>query len=317
MVMDVAGLGRGRQRMRRFRVLIAALLLMLLVVSIGHLHRGGLQAPTESELSAARAFKGTVVGKRLLVMPELKTLFCPVPKVASSNWKVMFARFAGERILPRDLPGLHDREKTPLRYLSQMDDELVARAIHPRFGWFKFVFVRHPETRAVSGYLNKIRDGHRKYAEDPVKNQGYEAYIASLYSWSHVKEHNLREEDPPYFDEFLMAISNKLSQPGANPMDPNTLNEHWGLQARMCGMVGDAKEGIMKYDFVGRFENYEKDATNALTKMGKADEHFLTAKEVYFLPGDTAEAMKTLLNNSTRAMVREIYEEDFRVLAYQ
>eukprot|EP00171_Calliarthron_tuberculosum_P005561 IDg5561t1 len=94
--------------------------------------------------------------RNIIVSERNRLLFCPVPKAANSNWKYLIRKWEGleDYALVR---AAHSAETSGMRYLSDYSPS-EARAIlkSPRF--FKFVFVRDPYARALSAYMDKLRN---------------------------------------------------------------------------------------------------------------------------------------------------------------
>ena len=88
---------------------------------------------------------------------KLYAVFCPVPKVACSNWKALMRKLAGVRDYT-NTTFMHDKARNGLRYLASYPATEQRRIIKE---YYKFVFVRSPWTRVVSAYINKVRRRRR------------------------------------------------------------------------------------------------------------------------------------------------------------
>lgn len=144
--------------------------------------------------------------------------------------------------------------------------------------FFRFTFVRNPYTRALSCYLEKF-----------VENQ-YERERLS-------PELGLTASVIPSFEEFLIAV--REQSPGARDI-------HWEGQAFLL------RPHAMKYTFVGRFEQFGS--------------HWKKVFEYLGLPAGGQAQMRHSTDASSRlsahygwrerALVREIYVEDFLTFGY-
>ena len=92
-----------------------------------------------------------------LIVPEYKLVFFALPKVACTEWKLLFRRMYGlpewpEDKLPRDL---HNPVLNQLMYISNYTLE-EAQEMLTSDEWTRAVFVREPKERVLSAFLNKV-----------------------------------------------------------------------------------------------------------------------------------------------------------------
>lgn len=119
------------------------------------------------------------------VSEKAKVMYCPVPKAANSNWKYLIRKYEGFEDYT-DLAKAHDRSQSGLKYLQDFNaDSLTALLNDPTI--LKFTFVRDPFSRTLSCYLNKFNSKEKDGEE-------YKVYMAQLYGWVWVKEHDLVSE---------------------------------------------------------------------------------------------------------------------------
>ena len=121
---------------------------------------------------------------------------------------------------------IHIREHSPLLNPKQVGS---FRALLASPAMFKFCFVRHPFTRLLSCYLDKIQ-----------RNRPQKAAILRQLGLSEEKL-----ETPVTFEQFISAVT---EQPVSQ------MDSHWRVQYYQTMQAG------IKYDFIGRFEKFSDDA---------------------------------------------------------
>jgi FkbM family methyltransferase len=224
---------------------------------------------------------------------ERNFIFAYVPKVACTNWKCILRYLDGhENYL--DTKIAHDREKSGLLYLSDMPnrDELLS---DPSIR--KFTFVRDPYTRILSAYANKI---------EPITQKSYsfenDAYFTRI--WHRIEQFRIdRFPDKARIDfECFLAW---LEMSG----DPLTKDEHWVPQEEILGFEEN------KYDFIGRFENIERDAKALLHLMG-CDIPFPSREAVGFPGTNAATRSAKYYSDEAISAVQRIFKRDFQYLGY-
>lgn len=133
----------------------------------------------------------------------------------------------GDRYFERPkFDDIHVRESSPLLNPKQVGSfrQLLAS---PKI--FKFCFGRHPCTRLLSCYLDKIR-----------RNRPQKAAILRQLGLSEEKL-----DTPLTFEQFISAV---IEQPVSQ------MDSHWRVQYYQTMQAG------IHYDFVGRFERFTEDA---------------------------------------------------------
>lgn len=71
-----------------------------------------------------KALLDSPLSTRIIVSTKLKAMYCPIPKVACSNWKALFRRLEGHNDY-KNLALAHDRERSGLKYLKDFSEEEV------------------------------------------------------------------------------------------------------------------------------------------------------------------------------------------------
>lgn len=92
-----------------------------------------------------------------IVIKEYKLLFFTIPKVACTEWKLLFRRILGLPEWPKGVPlhDLHDPTINQLPYLSNFTLK-EAQEMLTSDEWTRAVFVREPKERILSAFLNKF-----------------------------------------------------------------------------------------------------------------------------------------------------------------
>lgn len=249
-----------------------------------------MTATEQQEESAPRPSPGPTAADHFAQHPALTEYIChwarrvgciyvETPKVACTTIKrvLQAAELGGER--QGDLPeDVHDRAASPLLSPGQ-DTEGFTAALTDE-DTFRFAFVRNPYSRALSCWLDKM-----------VTNRSERTRMAPLLG--------LDPEAPPTLADFLSAV---LHQPEAR-RDP-----HWATQTHLLHPHG------IRYAFIGRFEQFRAEFTRVCQHLG-IGEHAGT------LPGtwhatDASAKVRNLVGPEEAALIRRIYEADFRNFGY-
>lgn len=184
-----------------------------------------------------KQFMGRGVSKQINICPIAGIVYITNQKAACSAIKLFLQRV--ER---------HDPDHTPR--IVQQDDTLP----RPReFGWenvcallsggaFVFTFVRHPITRLVSAYRDKI-----------FADRGRNVHRIRVQRMLGVKE---QPDHPPSFNQFLDALEQA---------DPFAMDPHWRPQ------YINTLSPVLHYDFVGKVENFCRDFRRIKQQVGIVD----------------------------------------------
>ena len=199
-----------------------------------------------------------------------KFLYIETPKVACSTVKkVLIDAEYGFKTEPETFEYIHYREFSPLlsvQHVGNFQDFLKRKDI------FKFCFVRNPYTRLLSCYLDKIKN--LEYQSKAVLTQLGE---------------------PPgsqrilTFEEFVDAVYDQL---------PINMDPHWRTQYYQNFISG------ISYDFIGRFEQMDKDLHHVLDCLDIDSEKYYEKVDVH------ATSAATLLEQYyTPSIVEKVYQK--------
>ena len=175
-----------------------------------------------------------------LVSHKHRVIYTPIAKNASTSLKNLFVRLSGaphsEAILTQNV---HDYLVSNKTGLSLCDySSLEAADILADDRYFKFVVLRNPLHRAVSGYLEKFVLHPRPIAA----NKDRPIVIGSAIDWVYRK----RGEEPDYdrsitFEEFANYLALN---------EDNQLDTHFKSQ--------ESYFGNLQFDFVGVMEKMDR-----------------------------------------------------------
>lgn len=214
------------------------------------------------------------------ILPDESCLFVETPKVACSTIKSTLHAIAGvEGREDRKFEEVHQRRKSPLKSFADLED--VAEFLD-RPGVFKFCFVRDPYSRTLSAWRDKIARGDSRQRRDLLKQMG--------------EDQDSGREIP--FEAFLEVLEGQW---------PKQMNPHWRVQA------DQTMQGVIAYDFIGRFERFAEDFTEVLQRIG-GEREIETVRPHSTGSGGSLDAEMT---DRARRMIQKIFERDFEMFGYR
>ena len=216
----------------------------------------GVQYPTltTSNLNYTDVRKGVL--KRLVVDDYNKVIYCPVPKVASTNWLRTLLDIQHCRDHSLDLPalmknGIHEHwtiKMAGMKYLNEYKKEEVMFRLKT---YYKFMFIRHPLERLVSAYKDKFTKPVNKWSKHFHVTMGIP--IIKRYR-KDPSVYSLSLGDDVKFNEFVRYVID-------NANEHKILNPHWRPMIELCDPYH------IPYDFTGSFDNFDKDVTTVLDNL--------------------------------------------------
>ncbi len=204
--------------------------------------------------------------RRFIVDERHNLVYCSIAKVASTNWRQVFLQLAG--IDGNNKPDPRNRR---LRYLKRkvrtMDDLTVEDGFHLLGDSVTFMFARHPFSRVLSSFRNKLAPDSTFEAAFAWKyNLGLE--IINLYRYHEIPNPK-RELTVPTPEErrklhtYDLKFSEFVRYLGDTNMKSDVFfnNIHW-CDMNVCDPCN------VKYDVIGKLETIETDAKYIL-KLAK------------------------------------------------
>lgn len=128
----------------------------------------------------------------------------------------------------------HHQVHSPFIKIYQLEEKEMIKIINSN-DMFKFAFVRNPYSRILSCYLDKIKNRNTDEYKDVCKLL------------------RKKENSIITFTEFVELICSQ---------DPFDMNPHWRVQTRQLLFP------YIKYDFIGKVENFDKDINFVGEKLG-------------------------------------------------
>ena len=181
--------------------------------------------------------------------------------------------------------------------------------------YFKFVFVRNPFDRLVSAYSHLRQDeiswsSHRKQPMlGDVGDIGRDVngYLIKTREWWMWRTHNSRYYSAPDFKTFVKR--NLLDSKGY-PSNSHWLNQSYFAEA----------DGELFVDFIGKFENLNKDFEELCDKLN-LDYKLLKTQGYTGLPtvrfGGSHGNYKTYYDDETIELVSNVYRRDLELFDYE
>ncbi|CAI7920476.1 unnamed protein product, partial [Closterium sp. NIES-54] len=188
------------------------------------------------------------------VEEKLKLVVCTMPKVAANSW-LMWLRAKLGQPDPNDPILALDVDKAGWHLLGRHFTEKEAVRLVTRPDFFRFTFVRNPFSRALSAYSNKL-----VVTDTPNNKTGpgsREYWNERFFRFVRPQFELLKgEDDLVSFPDFmrLVALMKK--------------NFRWKMDRHVAPQVDVCFMQMIKYDFVGRFENLEEDAKYVVNRFG-------------------------------------------------
>ena len=243
--------------------------------------------------------------RHLIYNEQTQVMYCYLPKVANTNFRRVF--YGLENVVPKEkVPKLDGYEvyfilKDKLKYLKGQMQPKQNRMLR-EYG--KFMVVREPLERLLSGYRNKFFHPNKDHQRE------YHTNYLEFYQ-NHLKlkaARNIRTNfsaGPLTFKEFLVYF--------VDSFQTNTyMNEHFVPAHLLCHPCE------IEFDYIGKYETINEDATFIFDKLnididfpGKNDNYSsvstATVAEEYYRP-----VPGTVLKG-----VMHILERDYTLFGYK
>uniref|UniRef100_A0A3B5BCV8 Carbohydrate sulfotransferase n=1 Tax=Stegastes partitus TaxID=144197 RepID=A0A3B5BCV8_9TELE len=181
---------------------------------------------------------------RIYVEDRSRLLYCEVPKAGCSNWKRVLMVLDGAAASTRDIPHDAAHYANHLQRLESYDHAGIGERLH---SYTKVLFVREPFERLVSAFRDKFESPNSYY--HPVFGRP----IISRYRVNATRT-ALRTGAGVTFREFIQYL--------LDVRRPVGMDIHWEPVSQLCNPC------LLRYNFIGRFENLEEEANFLLRSIG-------------------------------------------------
>ncbi|XP_049429635.1 carbohydrate sulfotransferase 8-like [Epinephelus fuscoguttatus] len=181
---------------------------------------------------------------RVYVEDRSRLLYCEVPKAGCSNWKRVLMVLGGSATSTRDIPHDAAHYGNHLRRLESYDRAGIAERLR---SYTKVLFVREPFERLVSAFRDKFESPNSYY--HPVFGRP----IISRYR-ANATRTALRTGAGVTFREFVQYL--------LDVRRPVGMDIHWEPISQLCNPC------LLRYNFIGKFENLEEEANFLLQNVG-------------------------------------------------
>lgn len=211
-----------------------------------------------------------------------KYLYVETPKVACSSIKATLQKIEYKDTFSthKEFINWHDRDASPLLKPSQIFN---IKKFIDRDDIYKFCFVRSPYSRLLSAYLNKI------YKDKPQKRMILLQLGRNPNDLSHFIS----------FEEFVDAV---IEEP------ISMMDRHWRTQYYQTFQKG------IDYDFIGKFESFDKDLFSVLGTISHNYKPYLTNVLGHITGAD--DKLEKFYTKSLKKKVYEKYAIDFEYFGY-
>jgi len=223
-------------------------------------------------------YGNSLVPRALHISRKFGYVYVTNPKAACSTLKLFLSRCeVGD---PEYLGKTnHQRRDLPLLTPGKLSKEERDGLTRGRF--FRFSFVRHPVSRVVSAYANKIFRGKSQSKAQVLEMMGVDPGRLDL--------------DISFLD-FLKAISAREPSSLNGHFRPQTLNLFWN---------------DFKYDFIGKLEQFDSDFAKLKNHLGLPDYPLeIRNQKSKFVNTDE------LLSEEALRIIRRFYAADFEAFGY-
>ena len=217
----------------------------------------------------------------IIVNDKYKVLYCFIPKVACSQWNLVFLSLDNRT----NVKDIHDPRN--FKFLSQYSDEGIKVRLHT---YFKFLFVRDPFERLLSAYENKFE----KKAWPFSQTQKFSKEVVDNF-----KHLDPNSDNNVTFTKFIYYVVGV----GFNR------NRHWKTYDKLCNPCD------IHYDFIGHFDHMPEEAAYILRQTGM--DQVATFPE--FRTHNTTSKMLRKYAQIPKAKIVELakaFQKDFEMFGY-
>ncbi len=190
---------------------------------------------------------GVATPARFIVNKEYKLIYCSVAKVASTNWRLVFEQLAGTVTPGMEVTQkqINSKLKKDLKYMSNFRPKTAARLVDESL---TFMFARHPFSRVLSAYRNKL-DPNTTFPRAMFWQRSVGKDIIDKYRPGAWDEHrDFKSNYDLSFADFVRYLGDKT-----NAFHRFYKNIHWAELSAQCSPCG------IEYDVIGKLETMDDD----------------------------------------------------------
>ena len=225
-----------------------------------------------------------VVNYLINISDKYQFVYVETPKVACSSIKKTLQKIELNESKTQLPINPHNKKKSPLQAPYDLTIWRMKKALTSR-EYFRFSFVRNPYSRVLSAYLNKV---------------GNPAERERLFFRNQLE---LTSNEELSFLDFLKIILQQT---------PDKMDIHWCPQS---DLLGYAK---IKYDFIGRFENFNEDFQFVIAKILEKEPHKI--KDIIAVDQthqtNANNYLGEYLTKEAQSLIQKIYQKDFENFGY-
>lgn len=243
----------------------------------------------------------------LLVDDGHRAIYCYVPKVSCTTWKLLWGKLTGKQT-PSDAYKIHYQTMEMSLLGQKLSREELRRKIQT---YTKFLVVRHPLERLLSAFRNKLEGNGRparvfkrvygakiirEYRRGPETSRENTTSVEELE-----KESAKTTGEDVRFSEFVSFLLDKE--------DLAIVNEHWRPYESLCHPCA------LSYDVIAKYESLEEDSEGFLRLIGAPEGlHF-----PQYAPTNTSALLHSYLASvkpDRLAQLMMAYQRDFQLFQY-
>ena len=175
-----------------------------------------------------------------------QVVYCPIPKVATTNWKRIFQILEGHATYPMEIINgakVHQLNYSTFKNINQYEQNILMN----RF--YTFLFVRHPFERLLSAYKDKFANPDNNYYPKEIGSKILKKFRNNTDNTDYSSGNGVT------FVEFIKYVIYEFEIQKA-------VDNHWNTIHNLC------QPCQVKYDYIGKFEALFVDSDNVFTEIG-------------------------------------------------
>lgn len=243
--------------------------------------------------------------KHLIYNDDKKIIYCFLPKVANTNFRRVFLGLEGavpmDKVSELDGYTIYFLMQNKLKYLYKESAEKQTKLMSE---YRKFLVVREPLERLLSGYRNKFFHPNKQHQEE-YHNRYLEFYQKHPNLKTLRKVRTNFSAGPLRFEEFLVYY--------VDCFDTNWyLNEHFVPEYLLCHPCD------INFDYIGKYESINRDTDYIFQRLGVGIK-FPGKNDNYSSVSTTsvAESYYKPVSSQTLKEVMKILSPDYTIFGYQ